>query len=136
MTSAQELADQYALLADSINKFRLARQSELSDEEFAALGDVEASLLHLSSQLVGQAIADTLAKAEVDAAQIIASAKAAQDAIRKSQEVQREFAIATAAVAMGLAISKGDVGGIGSGVMGLVAAIRGSEASTAGVKVA
>jgi hypothetical protein len=132
MPSPQELADLYSQLSLSVNNFRLSHQTELSANQFAAFGTIASSLLHLSDQFIGEAIADTLANVQVDANQIIATTKAAQSAVKTIQDVQKVFAIASAAVTLGLAISSGNVAKIAAGLAGLAAAIGGAAASTTG----
>ena len=126
----QELADLFSELAHEIEQFREAQQANLSADEFATLGNTAASLLHMSDQFIGQAIANTLANAQVDAQKIATVTQNAKNAVQTINKVVTVINIATAGVTLGTAILSGDVGKIASAAAGLAGAIGGGGATT------
>jgi len=126
----QALADLFSELSKEIDQFRDAQQANLSADEFATLGNAASSLLHISDQFIGQAIADTLANAQVDAQEIATVTRNANNAVKTINRAMTVINIATAGVTLGTAILSGDVGKIASAAAGLAGAIGGGGATT------
>ena len=127
----QDLADLFSELAHEIEQFREAQQANLSADEFATLGNTAASLLHMSDQFIGQAIANTLANAQVDAQKIATVTQNAKNAVQTINKVVTVINIATAGVTLGTAILSGNVGQIASAVGGLSSAVGGGGVASA-----
>jgi hypothetical protein len=125
------LSDEFLQMSVAIDQIRTTNRN-LSDADAQRLGTMEEQLDEVSGQLNAEAIAQILASIRPQLDSITQATQAANEALKKAQDIQKAFNIAAAAVALGGAILTGNLGTIAGAVGGVVSAVRGSGTATGG----
>jgi hypothetical protein len=122
------IAQQFHDLSVAISQFRLDQIHGgllLDNPGIVQLLGLQISLLNTSSSFYLQAAQVTLADADKAAAQITSATKAANDAMKEVQVVNRVINIGSSAGVLAAAIMTGDINQISTAAEGVYTAVKG-----------
>jgi hypothetical protein len=128
---AAQLSDDFLQMSMAIDQIR-ATSTNLSDADAQRLGMTARQLDELSDQLNAAAVAQILASIQPQLASITQATQAAKDALKKAENIQKDFNIAGAALTLAAAILAGNPSTIASAVGGVVSAVTGKGAAGGG----
>jgi hypothetical protein len=128
---AAQLSDEFLQMSMAIDQIR-ATNPNLSDADAQRLGTTARQLDELSDQLNAAAVAQILTSIQPQLNSIMQATQAAKDALKRAQDIQKDFNIAGAALTLAAAILAGNLPTIAAAVGGVVSAVSGKGTAGGG----
>jgi hypothetical protein len=128
---AAQLSDEFLQMSMAIDQIR-ATNPNLSDADAQRLGTTARQLDELSDQLNAAAVAQILTSIQPQLNSIMQATQAAKEALKRAQDIQKDFNIAGAALTLAAAILAGNLPTIAAAVGGVVSAVSGKGTAGGG----